>query len=453
MDIIVNAEVSATMEDETDMDFNDARSGRKRGRTTTSLQSKHSKSMDALHVVETENAFDLLSDNEETPQMPQLKPKPSPRQSVKETSSTSEPGQPPVMKQKRDRVPTITIKWAIPIVRSHLLRADIAPANFLLKQINGATVVKISNLVNYHTFVNRCVEQKFPFFTHELDIKKPLRIVLLGLPNMPVEEVKQALAEKGVFPEDIKPMTIKNFKLLEHNNFVLYFPKGSITIGKLREIRALESVIVKWVYFDSKRHGPTQCRRCQAWGHGSANCHLPPACVKCAGAHETSSCPISPRGVDVPKEQLKCVNCHQPHTANFHKCETRQSYIDSRPKRLQPKEYNRSRGGQPHYQRSSPQHQPHHWPQMSKIGQIINKPHQGPSYSQISNGINNVNINNQFRSSQPHCSNENPLSPEEAFLIFQEILPIVNSGKSRQEQILMIFKLATRYCSNSNGSP
>jgi hypothetical protein len=41
-----------------------------------------------------------------------------------------------------------------------------------------------------------------PHFTHAVGTaKKPLPIVLLGLPNWHVEDVKQALAEVKVIPE------------------------------------------------------------------------------------------------------------------------------------------------------------------------------------------------------------------------------------------------------------
>jgi hypothetical protein len=173
--------------------------------------------------------------------------------------------------------------------------------------------------------------RKVPHFTHQVDSAKPTRIGLLGLPNMPVEEIKEALNEHGIIPDDIKPMKIWVAKLLEHNNFILYFAKGTITTDKLRDIKAINNVIVRWTYYDAKRHGPTQCRRCQEWGHGSSHCHLEPACVKCAGKHETFACNVSAKGVHVPKEQLKCASCAQPHTANYGGCKVRKEFIASRP--------------------------------------------------------------------------------------------------------------------------
>jgi hypothetical protein len=92
-----------------------------------------------------------------------------------------------------------------------------------------------------------------------------------------------------------------------------------MTTGKLRDIKAINNVIVRWVYYDAKRHGPTQCRRCQEWGHGSRA----PACVRCAGQHETAECNLAAKGIKLPKEQLKCANCKLQHTANYGGCKFR----------------------------------------------------------------------------------------------------------------------------------
>jgi hypothetical protein len=168
---------------------------------------------------------------------------------------------------------------------------------------------------------------------HQVDAKKPSKIVLLGLPDMPANEIQVALAKRGIIPDDIKAMNICSKKLLEHNNYILYFAKGSMTNGKLRDIKAINNVIVRWAYYDAKRYGPTQCRRCQEWGHGSSHCHVTPACVKCAGQHETSACNLAAKGIKLPVEQLKCANCKLQHTVNYGGCKVCKDFIKNQPKR------------------------------------------------------------------------------------------------------------------------
>jgi hypothetical protein len=209
-------------------------------------------------------------------------------------------------------------------------------------------------------------------------------------------------------------MKIRNPRYIEHNNFILYFTKGSIAISSLREIKAISNVIVRWTYYDSKRHGPTQCRRCQMWGHGSSNCHLDPACVKCAGPHETSACTVSATGAKVPEDQLKCVNCQQKHSANYGGCASRQNYIISRPMKKQAPRSSRPRDGRlNHSQRYfTPNQHSHHWPplqqqhQQQQQQQHFHPQSQYVTYRDQVAGINNTHNRRPFFS-QPNPSNDN----------------------------------------------
>jgi hypothetical protein len=68
--------------------------------------------------------------------------------------------------------------------------------------VENGTVVKMSNLKDYDHFLKRCIDRKVPHFTHAVGTaKKPLPIVLLGLLNWHIEDVKQALAGVKVIPE------------------------------------------------------------------------------------------------------------------------------------------------------------------------------------------------------------------------------------------------------------
>lgn len=450
-----------------DMDFQDARTGRKRTipRLLGTSSAKFSKSTETIAAAETSNHYDLLSDEEESHRipMPPLTPIPRPRSSVS-LPQPSVSTQPPATRDeaapnsKRERVPTITIKWDITRVREEIRLANIKSTDFLLKQIRDGTVVKLPTLKIYELFLKRCIDRQIPHFTHAVDASKPLRIVLLGLPNMSIDNVKEALSEFNVTPEDVKQMRVRNLRFLEHNNFILYFRKGSISIGALREIKAINNVLVKWTYYDAKRHGPTQCRRCQAWGHGSSNCHLPPACVKCAGSHETSKCTASAKGEKVPTDQLKCVNCQESHAASYGGCACRQSYIASRPKRQAPSSH-RNRGGRPGFNRKpapSPGdlRDPKQYPPPSPEQQQQQHPRQqyGASYSNaLTSKTNNSyttnhsnNSNNNSNNNSQNQSVDDSYSVQEVFGIYNNLVKIANSGKSRSEQFEMILSFAMK---------
>lgn len=235
--------------------------------------SKQSRSTENVSVstpynVSTGNSYELL--NQETHEPPE--------------------NPPPLPPTKKVRVPTITTKWPLNLVSGELLRADIKPHQYTIKLTAIGTVVKLTNIIDYNKFESHCTVRKVPHFTHALDDQKPVRIVLRGLPDTPTDEIISALNKKDIQPFDIKKLSIKNIRYDDHSNYLLYFHKCSVTIQQLRNVKSIFSVIIHWNYYDSKRHGPTQCRRCQIWGHGSSNCHLQPAFVKCAGAHETGKC-------------------------------------------------------------------------------------------------------------------------------------------------------------------
>ena len=59
--------------------------------------------------------------------------------------------------------------------------------------------------------------------------------------------------------------------------------------------------------------GP-QCYNCQGFFHSAKDCHMAPACCKCAQRHSSRTCtkPFN--------EPCTCINCGEAHPANFRQC-------------------------------------------------------------------------------------------------------------------------------------
>ena len=451
------------------MEFIDARTGRKRSNahTVAALRAKFSKSLENIAPIPvlSTNPFNLLAGADDVPPMPPLTPKPTLQREVHRPDQAAH-HETQQSKTKRERVPSITIKWNASQVQSEMTLSNMKRNSYLLEQVRGGTVVKISTIADYEAFLKRCIERQIPHFTHQVASQKPTRIVLLGLPNIPVEEIYEALAHQNVVPDDIKPMKIRkeSEKYLEHNNFILYFKKGTTTTAKLREIKAINNVIVRWAYYDAKRHGPTQCRRCQEWGHGSSHCHLAPACVKCAGDHETSACTLAGKGVKVPEDKLKCANCKQAHSANYGGCTTRKEFIASRPQKKQPQP-NRRQGGQqkrytPHFQviqqwpglSSQQHHQPvQQRPQPGPPPRQQWSSQGSPPFQHPTTSKKNVHPTNNTNNSSNKPNVDTPFTADEVFEILDEVNAITSSGKSRPEQFRMIIQLARKYNTSFNG--
>ncbi|GBP66102.1 Nucleic-acid-binding protein from transposon X-element [Eumeta japonica] len=65
-----------------------------------------------------------------------------------------------------------------------------------------------------------------------------------------------------------------------------------------------------------KRGMPSQCHRCQLYGHAAANCFAQPRCVKCLVPHWTKDCERNKESGGKPS----CCNCGKDHTANYGGC-------------------------------------------------------------------------------------------------------------------------------------
>lgn len=66
-----------------------------------------------------------------------------------------------------------------------------------------------------------------------------------------------------------------------------------------------------------RKDQPTQCHKCQRYGHSQSGCRNPKRCVKCAGTCEnTRVCVLGQGRIESPK----CALCSGPHTANYRGC-------------------------------------------------------------------------------------------------------------------------------------
>jgi hypothetical protein len=395
--------------------------------------------------VPTNNDYDILSDDDQD-------------STTQQTAQTPAP-----TKIKKERVPNITMgksfKWSN--VTTELQRAGIKQDQYQLKMTSIGIVVKLTTIKNYESFLKRCAELKISYFTHAVESTKPVRIVLLGLPEMPIGEIKEDLLQRGVVPDDIKMMKIKNVRYGDQANYILYFKKGQTTTNHLRQhVKAVNSIIVRWAYYDTKRHGPTQCRRCQMWGHGSSNCQLPANCVKCAGQHDSASCNVSSRGSKVPEDQLKCVNCGNKHSANFGGCVSRKQYEQTRPAKRAVTNNQR------------PQRRPAfditkmNFPALSQHGAANNSSFRSNSmyvnpsqsyrdqtagnfnFSKTNQNITNFklnDINSQRSDSQPTGGSKDKFSAEELMSIMCDAIECFRQCETRADQIKFMCQMLPKY--------
>ncbi len=206
---------------------------------------------------------------------------------------------------------------------------------FNLKIISIGTKIFLENDDDFNKVHDALKSQAIEFFTHSTKGQKVLKVVLSGLPELPTKVIQDELALLNIYPTQISIMTTR--KPNPHRAlYLLHLNSNEMTLQDLNKVKAVYHTIVKWNKYKPNFRGPTQCRNCSMYGHGTQNCHRKPICNLCASSdHNQSNCPL--RSLDKDSSPVyKCSYCarnnYTPinHRASDPNCPGRRAYTDSR---------------------------------------------------------------------------------------------------------------------------
>lgn len=161
--------------------------------------------------------------------------------------------------------------------------------------------------VQFHTF-SEPEERNLVFV-----IKNHYRIDPEGLLEILKDEKIPAIKVRFVFDHPTNPI------------YLILFEKGATTFNQLKhQHQIIGSLKIVWERYDASRKRPTQCSRCQRWGHSSTNCGHQPRCIKCLLDHKKGECARKDKESGLPS----CVNCQKEgHPSNSPNCESYQKYM------------------------------------------------------------------------------------------------------------------------------
>lgn len=281
--------------------------------------------LEELPLIPLKNQFGLLIETEE-----------------KENDSRTEPS----AVEKRVKIPPIVVTSV----------SDLTSFRTQLKNCKETCNLKVSfqvgrrgecrllteSLQDHQTFVGYLKSHQFSYYTYDTKNARPFKVVLKGLSNdQTVDEIKNELnVLLGFAPSQVILMKKKsngnNSRLgLTSQFYLIHFNRNEVNNLKiLDKVHFLFNVRVKWEHF--KRHGGngqhlTQCRRCQAFGHGTDHCGQVPKCMVCGeSSHNKDNCPVK------DSTKFKCSNCGENHKSNYWQCPVRKKVLDARAKN-QPK--------------------------------------------------------------------------------------------------------------------
>lgn len=246
------------------------------------------------------------------------------------------------IKEKKIKLPPISVAGINHTTAREFMKS-LEINDYQLRPFKEGMKIFCDSIESHNKVRNSLKHQNIGHFSHDLPSEKYFKVVLSGLHDMPITDLKTELMSKKVSPVDIKIINPKNPRYNGHVNFILYFTKNSIELKFLKEIKALFHTIVKWEPFRNSRKGYTQCSVCQRPGHGGRHCLMPPRCLYCAGNHESKNCKTYLDAINKasssnqnPAHQIevgitaKCANCGGKHFASDLNCPFKKKYLESK---------------------------------------------------------------------------------------------------------------------------
>jgi hypothetical protein len=404
---------------------------------------------DITDDVLSENVYMSLADSEDSDEPERERPRKKPtKQKLVPKTPTSQPST-----SKTEKVPTVPAVPAKPppitVTKINIVELEeklkLFPVecelNFRLTKYG--TKVFINSIEAFEKIKQFFINNNVEFYTHSLKEERYTKIVLYGLPELEIEDIKTEINSKNFFPDDIKKLTIKQQKYDYQCNYILYFKKAQkIKISDLRNIRALFHLIVRWEYYIHKKQGPTQCSNCQGFSHGSRNCHLLPKCIRCGLQHKSNECPLLENlnaDKKTPTDKLKCANCGRQHVANYSKCPKRleimrtRAFLSGKSARMS---FESNRGFAP-----APQLNNFNFPSLNqpagKAWQNHNNHEQSQNPTANQRGFQRRFISNDHQNDL--------MSPSECFNVFNEFVTELSQCTSRIQQLQVISQITLKY--------
>lgn len=218
---------------------------------------------------------------------------------------------------KGEHVPPITV-YGVPTYRDMTnLLTTITEGKFTLSSSKDSFRIKADNLITFDALVDAFRTADLQFFTFPRPDQKLRKLVIRGLSaTVQLEDIKEDLTSQGFRFVDIRQLFHRPVNGERRPMPLFVVATMATDSGRDNSLANVERICHHRVSIEKYRgpQGPRQCYNCQAYGHSSSFCNLPPACFKCARTHASKDCT---KPATTPAE---CINCKGDHPASSRRC-------------------------------------------------------------------------------------------------------------------------------------
>lgn len=210
------------------------------------------------------------------------------------------------------KIPPIVVEnpddWAALRKEIKETKTDIVKAKILGKSVK----IYVKDSSDFRRLTAFLESHNRAYYSYRLPEEKKIYAVVRGLPiTAEIEDIRDELSSLGVTDSEVSRMT--SFRTKEPMPLFLVKTKNQDVFKVTRMLDLVVRVEPK-----KKSAMPSQCYRCQQFGHTQLRCTFPQKCVKCAGSHSAGECTLaSAEG----ERNARCANCKQVgHPASYRGC-------------------------------------------------------------------------------------------------------------------------------------
>ncbi|XP_050074795.1 uncharacterized protein LOC126562359 [Anopheles maculipalpis] len=163
------------------------------------------------------------------------------------------------------KMPPITVKSLPVAVLRPELQARGITSEFRISDVG--TSITVRSPAEQQEVLNYLQQRNAEYFSHDAKNMRPFKAVLRGLSETDLAEIVSELKESYQL-DVLEAFEIKRRAGgIQTRLYLVHFKRGTCSLKKLEAVRSIQQVIVRWVPYRGGKKGPTQCHRCQAFGH------------------------------------------------------------------------------------------------------------------------------------------------------------------------------------------
>lgn len=206
---------------------------------------------------------------------------------------------------------------------------------YFFRRTSMGTKIFSDSMDKYFSLLALLKQSDLKYHTHKIYDNSTFKMVLKGLHKVPTDWIKdELLTYHGVKCIDIKEI-ITSKSSQNDALYLLAFNRMEVNKKILFKIKYLQNISVIWKnQRTAPNRGPTQCKKCGIYGHGTENCFRQIVCFLCSSkSHDSTKCTMNNASGGII---YKCFNCVSKgftdvsHKADDPNCACRLSYLEAR---------------------------------------------------------------------------------------------------------------------------